>query len=297
MADTDTGVPDEYKDHVAPNKDWQDIVAWVGDLPPLPHVASRAIGLLEDPNVTSGDLTELMSSDPALAARVLKIANSAMFARQRQITTLNQAIMVIGFKTLKGIVVAATLRQMNRKYGDFERVIWENSLATGMASLTICNMLKKRFGDELFLLGLLHDLGKVVLVNHAPNDYKQVIELTKAGTLFFEAEEQVLGFSHPLIGALVAKKWNFSPQTCQVILHHHDPITTPIQGEQEEKTVIVQAGNYVAHCLGLGHFDGYPDLQEPAHECLFLLGLDDAGIEKLLNDVRLLYTEQSSAFN
>ncbi|MCB0344158.1 MAG: HDOD domain-containing protein, partial [Bdellovibrionales bacterium] len=125
-----TEAPEEFRGRIAPGKNWTEIVAWVGDLPPLPQVASKAIRLVEDPDTTAGQLTDLLSTDTALAARVLKIANSAMFSRQREITTLNQAIMVIGFKALKGIVVAATLRQLNRKDGEIEKVVWQNSMCT-----------------------------------------------------------------------------------------------------------------------------------------------------------------------
>lgn len=296
MAQTPNQVPEEYKDKVPEQKSWQDIVAWVGDLPPLPDVASRAIGLLEDPDVTSTQLTQILSSDPALAARVLKIANSAMFSRQRQITTLNQAIMVIGFKTLKGIVVAATLRQLNRKFGAMEKIIWDNSLCTGMAAYKICQLLRKHYVEEAFLLGLLHDLGKIVLANHTPSEYKQVFELTKQQNLYFEAEEKILGFSHPLIGALVAKKWNFSPQSCQVILHHHDPVNPPYQNEQEEKVAIIQAADYIAHHLGYGHAEGYPDLTIEAFSALSTLGFgEDAGL-KLIEEIKEMYSNQSSVF-
>src|SRR5258708_18788725 len=98
--------PTEFEGRLAKGKDWREIVAWVGDLPPMPHVAARAISMVENPDTTAPELTDLLSSDTALAARVLKIANSAMFSRQREITTLNQAIMIIGFKALKGIIVA-----------------------------------------------------------------------------------------------------------------------------------------------------------------------------------------------
>jgi HD-like signal output (HDOD) protein len=297
MTEASNSVPTEYEGHAPSGKDWQDIVAWVGDLPPLPHVASRAISMLENPDVTSGDLTELLSSDPALAARVLKIANSAMFARQRQITTINQAIMVIGFKTLKGIVVAATLRQLNKKYGKLEQIIWENSLCTAMAANKIASTLRKSYVDEVFLLGLLHDLGKVVLVNHTPDEYLQIAEMTKQGVVFYEAEEKVLGYSHPLIGALVAKKWNFSAQASQVILHHHDPIEQPLQGDQDEKIAVIQAANGIAHKLGYGHLEGYPDQTDFVIQVLELLGLDAETTSALIENVGQLYTEQSAAFN
>lgn len=107
--------PQEFEGRLAQGKDWREIVAWVGDLPPMPQVAAKAIVMVEDPDTTAQKLTDLLSNDTALAARVLKIANSAMFSRQREITTLNQAVMVIGFKALKGIIVAATLRQLNKK--------------------------------------------------------------------------------------------------------------------------------------------------------------------------------------
>ena len=97
--------PEEFTGRLAPGKDWREIVAWVGDLPPMPQVASRAISMVENPDTTASELTELLSSDTALAARVLKIANSAMFSRQREITTLNQAIMIIGFKQLGQLLV------------------------------------------------------------------------------------------------------------------------------------------------------------------------------------------------
>ena len=113
MTTAGDSAPREFEGRLSQGKDWREIVAWVGDLPPMPQVASRAISLVENPDTTASELTDLLSTDAALAARVLKIANSAMFSRQREITTLNMAIMVIRFKALKGIIVAATLRQLN----------------------------------------------------------------------------------------------------------------------------------------------------------------------------------------
>ena len=134
--------PEEFKGRLSAGKDWTEIVAFVGDLPPLPHVAAQAISMVEDPDTTAGKLTTLLGQDTALAARVLKIANSAMFSMQREITTLNQAIMVIGFKSLKGIIVAATLRQLNRKFGKPEQMIWENSAATAIACHSLSSYLE-----------------------------------------------------------------------------------------------------------------------------------------------------------
>lgn len=287
-----TTAPEEYKNHVAPGKDWKEIVAWVGDLPPLPQVAAQAIALIEDPDSTAGKLSDLLGKDPALAARVLKIANSAMFSCQREITTISQAIMVIGFKALKGIIVAATLRQLNRKFGPVEKMIWENSAATAVICRLLTQKLKKPYVDEAFLLGLLHDLGKLVMMRQIPTEYAKVIEEGKKGVVYTEGEQKFLGFSHPLIGALVAKKWNFSADTCQVILHHHDPYTNPIKTELEEKTAIVQLGDLIAHKLGFGHTTGYVDLMPATLACMKRLGLEESGAEQLFEDANKAFGEQ-----
>ncbi len=253
--------PGEFDGRLAPGKDWREIVAWVGDLPPMPHVASRAISMVENPDTTAQELTDVLQSDTALAARVLKIANSAMFSRQREITTLNQAIMIIGFKALKGIIVAATLRQINKSFGQLEKLIWENSMCTAMCASLITKRLRKRYVEEIFLLGLLHSLGQIVLLaqSETSKDYKKVLEkIRDEHSDYASSEQAIFGFAHPLIGALVAKKWNFSPETCQIILHYRDTIETGApESDLEEKTAIVQISDLVSHAAGIGSPEGY----------------------------------------
>jgi len=299
MAPTDsaeTTPPPEFQGRLSAGKDWTEIVAFVGDLPPLPHVASQAIVMVEDPDTTAGKLTNLLGQDTALAARVLKIANSAMFSMQREITTLNQAIMVIGFKSLKGIIVAATLRQLNRKFGKPEQMIWENSACTAIGCHTLASFLRKPYVDEAFLLGLLHDLGKLVLIRQLPNEYQAIINKTKQGKIFVDVEQNDFGFAHPLIGALVAKKWNFSMETCQVILHHHDPLGETTQNIAEEKTAIIQAADAIAHHLGFGHPEGYPEQTENVAVCLTRIGIKGDDQAKLIEQIKENFAAQSSVY-
>lgn len=303
MASQDTA-PQEFQGRLAAGKDWREIVAWVGDLPPMPHVASRAIAMVENPDTTASELTELLSSDTALAARVLKIANSAMFSRQREITTLNQAIMIIGFKALKGIIVAATLRQLNKSFGKLEKLIWENSIATATACTYICRKLKKRYHEEIFLLGLLHSLGQIVLLfqKETSSDYKNVMKLVQDSHMDYNSSElQVFGFAHPLIGALVAKKWNFSSETCQVILHYKDPIeSAKPEGELDEKTAIVQLGDLIAHAAGIGSPEGYPPAAESIPPLATYLGFDpaalDATLEEVINQVQQQFDKERHVY-
>lgn len=288
---------EEFQSRISGEKDWKTIVAWVGDLPPLPHVAAQALSLIEDPDTTASKLSELLGGDTALAARVLKIANSAMFSRQREITTINQAIMTIGFKTLRGVIVAATLRQLNRSFGKTEQMLWENSTCTAIAARLLAAKLKKSYAEEVFLLGLLHDLGKLVLTRQVGKEYESIVEMTKSSQFFVDCEQREFGFTHALIGALVAKKWNFSLETCQVILHHHDPIAVAPRSDLDEKTAIIQVADLYAHAVGCGHPEGYPDCNGLAVEGAKCLGIVESDAQSLIEEVRAAYRESGGAFS
>lgn len=270
-------LPAEFEGRLRKGKDWRQIVAWVGDLTPMPQVASRALQLLEDPDVSTENLAVLLATDTALAARVLKIANSAMFRRQREISTLRQAIVMIGLKSLKGIIVAAALRQTCTEFTPLKTLVWEHSLCTALCATAIGRSLKKKFVDELFLLGLLHSLGQIVLLNYDETraEYDRVVaDIANISCTYTVVEEKILGFPHTLIGALVAKKWNFSPDTCQTILHYRDPIDSKPELEQDQKTAVVQLADLMVHELGIGSPANYPRAKDEIHRLALLVGFD-----------------------
>lgn len=291
--------PSEFQGRIAGGKDWREIVAWVGDLPPMPQVASRAIKMVENPGTTAVELNELLSSDAALAARVLKIANSAMFSRQREITTLTQAIMIIGFKALKGIIVAATLRQLNKGSGNGQKMVWEHSMFTAAAATTICKRLRKPYVEEIFLLGLLNSLGQIVLLIQPETErqYASVFTAIKSQQLDYSAAEQaVFGFAHPLIGALVAKKWNFSAESCQIILHYTDPVDDAApENPLDEKIGIVRLADLIAHACKIGSPEGYPDTTQQIHKAALYVGFNPATVDSELSEVQRLTLEQFNA--
>ena len=292
MIQTMPNIPQEYQSHIQANADWKQIVAWANDLPPLPHVATKAIALIETQEVRTPELTSLLSQDTALAAKVLKIANSAMFSRQREISTISQAIMLIGLKTLKGIIVAASLKSIQNKSGYIEKLIWENSTCTAVASQVICRKIKSSFIDESYITGLLHDLGKLVLSQSLKQEYAEIVENTKSKTTFIDAETKALGCSHSLIGALVAKKWNFSGETCQTILYHHEEIKNISEASLKHKVLIVQTANAIAHVLGYGHLEGYPDQTDALIKYWAILDLAPDSLEETKEEVQKLYSEQ-----
>jgi HD-like signal output (HDOD) protein len=269
---------DKFKDRLSDGeKSWQEIVALVGDLPAMPAVAARAIQLVEDPNITAKKLTDVLSNDAALTARILKIANSAMFARQREISTLTQAIMTIGFRSLKGIIVAAAVRQISQSSGSLQKLVWKNSIGTALAATFIATTLQKRYREEIYVMGLLHSLGQIVFINSQKTEkkYPVVLELIMNENITFcEAETSILGFSHPLVGALVAKKWNFSEEICEIILHCKDPlIKEKADLDIEEKIAIIQLADMLTRASGISVIAGYPDESKEIARAMAYIGL------------------------
>lgn len=291
--------PAEFEGRLRQDRDWREIVAWIGDLAPMPQVASKALTLVENPDATAKDLSDLLTTDPALAARVLKIANSAMFSRQREITTLNQAVMMIGFKSLKGIIVAAVLKQLNKSQTILERMVWESSMACAFAASQIAKKLRRRYVEEIFLLGLLHNLGQFVLLTKpdTAKDYNEVMKKVQGdGQDFATAEQEVFGFAHPLLGALVCKKWNFPPEVCQVILHYKDPWTEDKpDSELDDKSAVMCAAELLIRKANLGTPPNYPDPGEKLKALLIVLGLDPAQIDNIIAELIQAVTDQFSS--
>ncbi len=274
--------------------DWREIVALTDDLPPMPNIAWKAIELLENENVSGQELGSILSKDAALVSRVLRIANSAMFARQREIATVSQASMVIGYKTLKGIIYAATVRQMYSDMSEAQALVWEHSVATAMFATKISEFLKKSFADEAFLLGMLHSLGQLALLNFKETEKKfdEVLNLIKVNSFgYFEAEQKVFGFTHALVGALVAKKWNFPLETCQVILHYLDPLENFVNKDLlEEKTLLIRLSSMLAHKFNFGSPEGYFISDKDIIKVSEKIGLDKKtfknDLDKICNEVK-----------
>jgi HD-like signal output (HDOD) protein len=248
----------EYQGDFARGRTVDDVVDCVEDLPPMPDVIARALQLIDDLDATPDDLAGVIMLDAALASPILRLANSAGQGQQKEITTLSGAIMVVGLKQIKSMLYALALRKLNRNFGSTEKLVWQKSLGCASAAHVLCDKLRKRYRDELYLNGLLHNLGQFVLLSHRELGrlYADVLDrLRQHQEDFATAEREVLGFSHPLVGALVARKWGLPFSTCQAILRYADPFEG-IAGEQDEIVATLKLSVDLGYFLGLGRPDG-----------------------------------------
>jgi HD-like signal output (HDOD) protein len=145
-----------------------DISYDINKLPPMPLIASRMVNLINSPRASAGELAKVISGDPVISARVLKIANSSFYSMARQVKTLSNAIVILGEKTLKNLVLAASLRGLNSKFGPIEQMLWEDSMTCALGARFLASSLRTGDPEEAFIAGLFRHIGRVLLNNQDP---------------------------------------------------------------------------------------------------------------------------------
>ena len=292
----------EYEGRFGRGRTADDIIGLVESLPPLPDVARRALRLLDDPDSTPGELASVLRRDPALASTTLRAANSAALGRAETVSELDEAIMIVGLSSLKSRLLAVTMRNWNKTFGEIERLVWEKSLSTAVAAQVISTHIGKTYQNEAHLCGLLHNLGQLVMLSHPEvrSEYPAVLRCIREREMdYAEAEREVIGFSHPLIGALVGQKWQLPVSTCNCILRHLDPFEG-IETRQDEQIALTKLASATALSAGFGRPEGHPLSRDTARELALALGFSKESFEtdqEVLNrQIRSLYTAEASVY-
>ena len=200
-------------------------------LPTLPRVAERVIALADDPETSAQEIGEAVLADAPIAMKVLKIANSAYYGLQEEVVSTERAASVLGFRVLRNIVLQASV------ISEFDHLaaagvididgLWRHSILTGR----VCSWMAKRAGewlglapDELQVVGLLHDVGKVVLLDQEGQDYEAtVLDSKQSGRPLFACERDRFGFDHTDVGAMLCARWNLPETVARAVQFHHGP--------------------------------------------------------------------------
>jgi putative nucleotidyltransferase with HDIG domain len=201
-------------------------------LPALPRIGAELLECLRAPaeEIDIKRLTALVESDPPLAARILRLANSPYFRVQREVTQIGQALMVVGLTDAIPILYAHTLRGMFTRTphlpGFSIEIVWRHSIAVGTAARLFCRLEPRleAVPGELYVAGLLHDVGKIVLAIHLTEEFKACVALAKRENLpLFEAERRTLGLDHARLGARLLNNWELPESILNAVAGHHDP--------------------------------------------------------------------------
>ena len=214
-------------------------------LPSLPTVVTQLINLVGDPATSARDISQLISADQALTAKILKVANSAFYGFPRKIATVQLAIVVLGFETVKnlGLSVAVLKRfHAGKAHPLFDRQqFWEHAIGCGVAARMLVRKRNRKLEGEAFVAGVLHDIGKLILIEYFPDEFGESLELACDELLTIsEAEMKVIGVTHAEIGGWLAEKWNLPESLVQAITYHHNPLAIE---EPSEIRMVTHAAN------------------------------------------------------
>jgi putative nucleotidyltransferase with HDIG domain len=263
-----------------------DLVSKIQDLPPLPDVVAKAMEITMDPDSSVRDLQALIAKDQALSAKILRIVNSAAYGLRREVSTVSHAIAVLGMDAVSSVIMAASLEgtfQSAKSLG--ARLLSDHSWGAALAARSIAKRVGYESPEEALVCGLMHDIGKPILLRNYPAHYDQIIsDVYNGDQSFHEAELSLFGFSHANVGAMLAQKWNFPPQLAEGVEFHHDPLAAP---NCCQLACIVNLANLFMILMGIGFEKStIVDLaQQPASE---YLNLRSTVLDALTTDIRIV---------
>ena len=266
----------------------------IDDLPSLPEIVTRLTRAIEDPNTSANDVASIMQDDPAITAKILKLVNSAFYGAvtaNKEITSVPYAVARMGFNEVRNVVLTMSVFSMfNRRERTIDRrEFWRHCISVGITTKVIYNYaggesrLRDTSPDSLFVAGLLHDLGIIVLEQYFHKSFASLCAYAQQHDLPLQkAEERKWDVSHGDIGAFLAKKWNMPMPIVEAINHHHFPQRAD---EAFRKVVnVVHLADFVCNSQSIGDsaegmFDGF------APESLLELGIPMEKISEIIDVV------------
>lgn len=191
------------------------------DVPAMPNVIVHALNIMKDPDSNAKELAAVISYDQSLSMKVLTLVNSAYYGFPQQITSIHRAIALIGMSKAKNIIVTVAMRPMLISQGDKE--LWKHSIRTAVGCEYLASHFKFMDPDEAFVIGFLHDLGKMVLNLKDAKLYEKVTDMARMNSNIIETERAFFGTDHCQMGSLLAKKWQLPILIANAIKYHHEP--------------------------------------------------------------------------
>lgn len=262
----------------------------------LPEITIKVNEMVDDPKCSATHIGKVIDKDAALTARLLKIVNSAFYRFPTRIETVSRAITIIGYRELRDLVFAATVA------GIFERIsndlinlddFWRHGIYSGILSRLIAGKCQVLHAERLFVAGLMHDIGQLVISYKLPKLMRTILDTSaKEGIPVYEAERQILGFTHAEVGAELMRMWQFPKSQQDVARYHHNPAAAE---ENILEVNVVYLANIIAQIAETGLVET-ERLAEVDRKVWMITKVKKSDIESLLVEAREQFIEALTLF-
>ena len=283
----------------------EELIKKAAELNMMPQVAKKVVELVSNESSTAAQLAELLEKDPNITTRILKISNSAFYGLRREVKTVQQAIVILGFKSLRSMVVASSSKALHKRFGIAEQLMWDHSIGTAIGAKIISEGMPNAVGEVAFVGGLLHNVGKTVMNNESPKAYLEVMKKVYNDRVSpLQAETEIFGYGHPQVGYMIAEKWGLPPELVNVIRYHHlnslnDDEKKNLLSNQITKLSLscVDLGNQICEHLGIGFREKNLKLDLLSTEGAKLLGATSEKMVVWLKKIQDAYSRERAIFN
>ncbi len=264
---------------------------YINDLPIIPDVASKIMSIAENNfDISFKALEEIIMIDPMLTSRILKVANSALYARQSEIINLQMAIGLLGFNNIKSLVLLITASQFSKKLktSEYMNKFWRHSIATAFIAKHIMHRKKDRANEETaFVAGLLHDIGQVALFQSNPEEYEKLLDSVMQEDMEIEVfERQHYQTDHREIGSSLLAQWNFPGIYIDAAKEHN---TINVNSKHRSLVLTVTLADLLSDYLGYGQREG--SREKLLKEVLSLTNHDDSDLEYFKSNYKDIFEE------
>ncbi|MBF0303577.1 MAG: HDOD domain-containing protein [Desulfamplus sp.] len=268
------------------------------ELPSLPVVVNKILDVASDENTTIDQLAEIISYDQGMTNKLLRLANSVYYGQRTEVDSVRRAIAVIGFDEIIGIALGMNvLSSLTDKESGLSldmKALWIHSIGCATAAKEIAAKIHPEISGKIFIPGLLHDMGKIILAVYFKDDYRKVRALAiEQQQPLFRVERTIFDLDHAVLSGLLMKRWQFPDHILYPSRYHHNPAACP--SAYQEYALIINLANYICHKANIGH-SGNP-MSVAVKNSTRKAGINEIALKLILDQIRLKEEQIKTFFN